>query len=112
MKNILLIILIIIGLIVGWGLFNFLLVSSGFAIAGLEEQFPTLQPLLGVAFIFLLLILLFVSYQKTSARAKQVLSEPGLAKLANLYLSFRWGQIFFVDLIILLTITLLLLTNR
>jgi hypothetical protein len=112
MKSILLVILIIVGLIVGWGLFNFLLVSSGFALADLEEQFPILQPLLGVILIALLLILLFISYQKTSIRAKQVLSETGLAKLASLYLSFRWGQIFLVDLVILLTIVLLLITNR
>ena len=112
MQSTLLIVLLVIGLIVGWGLFNLLLDSSGFALTGLEEQFPILRPLLGVAFIFLLLILLFISYQKTSSRAKQVLSEPRLAKLASLYLSFRWGQIFLVDLIILLTITLLLITSR
>jgi len=110
-KSVSLAVLVIIGFIIGWGLFNYLLVSSGFVLAGLEKQFPTLQPFLGITFVALLIVLLFISYSKTAARAKQSMGEHGLSKLVDIYLSFRWGQIFLVDLIILLTIALLLMTN-
>ena len=111
MKLFLFVILIFIGFFVGLGLFNFILVSSGLALSGLEQQNPILQPFIGAAFIILLILLLLISYRKTSARAKEASNETRFKKLAGIYLSFRWGQIFLVDLVILLTITLLLMTN-
>ena len=112
MKGFLILILAIVGILIGWGLFNYLLVSSAFILSGVEQQFPILKPLLGIVFIVLLLILLIVSYKKTLSRAKQVLIEPGIVKLVHVYLSLRWGQIFLVDLVIILTIIIILITSR